>query len=179
MRILSIIVGIALMGAGVVCFANSGLLFMSIAFVVGLATVIAGLAGLCAYMFGFGEIKREASWFLSESIIAVLLGIIVLADKVSTDGAVPFVFGMWVMTSGVLRIVLAVTKWDQMPKEELISTAVMGIIGTIAGVYFFFNSAMFNFTVAIIVGVSMMIYGINMLIYGIFMPAQKKIKKEK
>lgn len=177
MRILAIVIGIALMGTGVVCFANSGLLFMSVAFIIGLISVIAGLTGLCAYMFGFGEIKKEAGWFLSEAIISVLLGIIILANQVSTDAAVPFVFGTWTMTSGVLRIVLSVTHRDQMDREELIPTAAMGILGTVAGVYFFFNSMLFNFTVIIIVGVSMMIYGINMLIYGILMPAQNETKK--
>ena len=83
MRVLAVISSAALILSGVWCFANFGVSFMGMAFIIGLVLVFAGLAGALVFMktdFGNRVVKDSLNWFLAETIIFFILGFVVCAE---------------------------------------------------------------------------------------------------
>ena len=106
MRMLTIIGGVLMLLTGMFCFINPGQTFLAIAFVIGLVMVLNGLIHICAYMMGRGLNNKgdNNGWILTDALITLLLGILVLCNQLVADTAIPLVFGMWVLVSGILRI---------------------------------------------------------------------------
>ena len=97
MRMLTIIGGVLMLLTGIFCFINPGQTFLAIAFVIGLVMVLNGLIHICAYMMGRGLNNKgdNNGWILTDALITLLLGILVLCNQLVADTAIPLVFGMW------------------------------------------------------------------------------------
>ena len=105
MRILTIGVGILLTLLGIFCIANAGLAFISMAFPIGIVLIIVGMVECFSYKKSL-ENEEEKHWLLIEGMTAFILGIVVLTGQLAADIAVPVVFGMWVMISGIRGLVV-------------------------------------------------------------------------
>lgn len=173
MRIVTIVSGLFMLAAGVWCFANPGASFLSLAFVLGIVMIIAGITGAINY---FTEKNRhaEGSWVIAESILTFILGCIVLSNQLLVDAMVAIFFGMWLLFSGCLRIVAAFQLRKLMEKDWH-WTLIFGIIASIAGLYAFINPIALGLTVVLLVGGFFIIQGANVLVVGINMPHKKKI----
>ena len=97
MRILTIISGILMVLTGAFCLMNPGQTFLSLAFVVGLIMVLNGLIHALAYFIGRGLHNRgdNNGWILTDALLTLLLGILILCNQLVADTAIPLVFGMW------------------------------------------------------------------------------------
>ena len=106
MRILTIISGILRGLTGAFCLMNPGQTFLSLAFVVGLIMVLNGLIHALAYFIGRGLHNRgdNNGWILTDALLTLLLGILILCNQLVADTAIPLVFGMWMLVAGILRI---------------------------------------------------------------------------
>jgi uncharacterized membrane protein HdeD (DUF308 family) len=173
MRIIAVITGIALMATGIWCFAQRGTVFLSIAFLLGCVMVCAGVLSILIYFFAPGG-QKGFGWFLSEGILTVMLGGVVLSNQLLTDPVILHFFGMWILFSGVIRLVaslhLAMAK-----NNSWFVYLTIGFVSSVAGLYTFFNQIMFGITVIIRTGVYVLIQGVNILVYAVFIP--KKAKK--
>ena len=156
MRMLTIIGGVLMLLTGIFCFINPGQTFLAIAFVIGLVMVLNGLIHICAYMMGRGLNNKgdNNGWILTDALITLLLGILVLCNQLVADTAIPLVFGMWVLVSGILRIEAATHINLERKREN-------------------FRITMFLSTV-VLMGFFMVMQGINIIELGIDMPHQRK-----
>ena len=175
MRILAVITGICLMLTGVWLFANRGMVFLSIAFVLGCVMTTAGAASVLVYFFAPGK-QDGFGWFFAEGLLTLILGGIVLSNQLVTDSMVLPFFGMWILFCGIIRIVsslhLVLAK-----NNSWIITFFLGVISGFAGVYAFLNQAMAGMSIIILTGVYFLIQGVNVLAYGIFIPVKKKVRQ--
>ncbi|MFV0518007.1 MAG: HdeD family acid-resistance protein [Aminipila sp.] len=172
MRILTISSGVLLILTGLWCFINQGVAFDGLAFIVGLVMIINGIIGTAAYIKKKNRLEKMM-WILSESILSVILGGIVLSNQLATDLIIIMFFGMWLLISGCNRVVGALTLKKE---EDSAWTWLMGLgaICVVAGVYYFFNSALAGLVVGVLVGISFLIQGANILTMGITMPHVKR-----
>jgi len=172
MRALTIISGLLMLLAGVWCFANPGASFLSLAFILGIVMIIAGLVGSINY---FTEKNRnaESGWVIAESILTFILGCIVLSNQIVVDAMVVIFFGMWLLFSGCLRIVAAF-QLRKLKENAWHWTLVFGILASIIGLYAFINPITFGLSVVLLVGAFFIIQGANVLVIGINMPHKKK-----
>ncbi|MBK5245970.1 MAG: DUF308 domain-containing protein [Peptostreptococcaceae bacterium] len=172
MRILTIISGLLMMLAGVWCFANPGASFMSLAFILGIVMIIAGLTGAVNY---FTEKNRnaEAGWVIAESILTFILGCIVLLNQIVVDAMVLIFFGMWLLYSGSLRIVAAF-QLRKLKEKAWHWTLVFGVLASVIGLYAFINPLTLGLSVILMVGAFFIVQGANVLVIGINMPHKKK-----
>ena len=172
MRILTIISGLLMLVAGVWCFANPGASFLSLAFILGIVMIIAGLTGAANY---FTEKNRhaESGWVIAESILTSILGCIVLSNQIIVDSMVAIFFGMWLLFSGCLRIVAAF-QLRKLREKAWHWTLDFGILASIIGLYTFINPITLGLTVVLLVGASFVVQGANVLVIGINMPHKKK-----
>lgn len=164
-RIFKIAAGVILILSGVFCFANPGETFLSIAFLLGCAILLSGLSGTFAYIWI--SRKREISNSLMiEGMLSIILGILVLSNQLLADAAIPVFFGMWVLFSGIIRVVVAFER-RKSGRAELLWVLILGLIGVAAGLYAFFNTVLFAFSVVMLVGILFVVQGVNVLLFGI------------
>ena len=116
MRILTIIVGALLTILGVFSVANAGLSFLSLAFPIGVVLIIVGMVECFAYKRTV-EDEGNRHWVLIEGLTTFILGVVVLTGQLAADIAVPVVFGMWSMISGIRGFVIVTQVVEKKEKD--------------------------------------------------------------
>lgn len=181
MRGLTIGSGILMIATGAFCFINPGQTFMTMAFVVGAVMVICGFIHLMAYLAGRVFLKSQYEnrsdnngWILIDALLTLLLGILILGNQLTVDSAIPMIFGMWVLVSGLLRVEAA-SRINRMSKPGNFKAAMItGVITIVFGLFGFINPLMSFVSVVLLLGLFMVIQGVNSIELGINMPHKRK-----
>ncbi len=174
MRILTIIMGILLVIAGAWTFASSGISFLALSFPVGLVMIADGAIESIIYMVARGGSRNDNNvWMLADSSITLLLGIFVICGLISAEVSVPYVFGMWMLFSGIQRMAVAMNIDRKEKKKNFIWTAVTGAVCIVAGVYGFLNSILLDLPAGELLGVFLIIQAVNTIELGLNMPHVK------
>lgn len=153
MRILTILVGFLLAALGVFSVLNAGLAFISLAFPIGLGLMLTGLVECFAYRKAVDD-EEDKHWILIEGLTTFFLGIVVLSGQLAADIAVPAVFGMWSAISGIRGLVVVLMKGKEEGEQEInyYWDWATGLLASALGIVAFFNNALFNWSVLMIVG---------------------------
>lgn len=175
-RIFKIAAGVILILSGVFCFANPGETFLSVAFLLGCAMLLSGISGAFAYIW-ISRKREITNSLMIEGVTSIILGILVLCNQLATEAAIPVFFGLWVMFSGVMCTVEAYTN-RKTAGAELIWLISLGLISIAAGVYAFFNTVLFGFSVILLTGILFVIQGINVLMTGVSLTFHHKQKAD-
>ena len=176
MRTLTILSGVLMLACGVFCFVNTGQTFLNLAFVIGIVMVINGVIHTLAYLVGRGLHNKgdNNGWILVDALITLVLGILVLCNQLVVEVAIPMVFGMWVLVSGILRIEAASRINMDKKRTNFRSTLVTGILTVIVGVFGFINPIMAWVSVVFLLGLFLCMQGINVIELGVNMPHEKR-----
>ena len=180
MRILTMLTGLLFIGAGVFLVANGGVTFLSVAFVVGVMFVIAGIVECLSYNSYRGD-NVEKSWILNDGLTTFVLGVLILLNKISADAVVPMILGLWVLITGIRNFVHA---WEHIEDRGSMfyDHLIVGLLNIIFGLYVFFNSEIFNLASITMIGLCVIVQGINILHVGatiiIIKPKFIKTKEE-
>lgn len=155
---------------------NPGQTFLVLAFIIGLVMVINGIIHTLAYLIGRGLHNKgdNNGWILTEALITLVLGILILCNQLVVDAAIPMVFGIWVVVSGILRIEASTHINKDKKKSNFRTTLITGILTVFIGVFGFINPMIGWLSTAILLGMFMLMQGINVLELGINMPHEKK-----
>lgn len=179
MRLLTIISGGMLVMTCLFCFANPGETFLALAFVLGMSMILTGIIQVVAYWWGRDSRRDNNGWIFADAITTFILGILVLTSLIAADAAIPMVFGLWVMFSGILRFVVATMIDPKTKRANFIWTMATGVLCVIAGLYAFLNPLTANLNIAILIGIMFLVQGVCTLELGIHMPHEKKEKAKK
>lgn len=179
MRLLTIISGGMLIMTSLFCFANPGETFLPLAFVLGLAMILTGIVQCIAYWWGRDNRRDNNGWIFSEALMTLILGVLVITSLIATDAAIPMVFGLWVMFSGILRVVVATMIDYKTKKRNFVWTMLTGLLCILTGLYAFLNPFTANLSIAVLLGLLFMIQGVCTMELGIHMPHEKKEKVKK
>ena len=176
MRILTIIGGILMVLTGAFCFSSPGQTFLAFAFVVGLVMVLNGTIHAVAYLSGRGLHNKgdNNGWILTDALITLLLGILVLCNQLVADTAIPMVFGMWVLVTGILRIEAATHINKEKKQKNFRVTMITGVLTTLIGLFGVINPLVAWLSTTFLLGFFMVMQGINIIELGINMPHEKK-----
>lgn len=183
MRVLTVFVGILLTLVGVFSIANAGLAFISLAFPIGVVLTIVGIVECFAYK-RTNEDEENRHWVLIEGLTTFILGVVVLTGKLAADIAVPVVFGMWSLISGIRGLVIITQVVETEEKDlDFYWTLVVSVLNVLVGVYTFFNPTLLQIQVLIILGIIFVVQGANVIKIGLDITYNKpdliKTKDEK
>ena len=177
MRVITIAMGILLMGTGIWSFANSGVSFLALAFAIGIVMIADGTVEGMTYIYARGGNRKDNNnWILIDSMVSFVLGFLVLSGQLAAEVAVPYVFGMWMLFSGVLRIGIALNIDRSEKKANFRWTFGTGIVCVIAGIYGFYNGVLFNVALGELLGIYFVIQAATTLEVGLHMPHAKREK---
>ena len=176
MRVLTIAGGVLMIATGAFCFINPGQTFMTMAFLIGAVMVLNGLIHAVGFILARGNfgIGDNNGWILIDAVLTLLLGILILCNQLTVDIAIPMIFGMWVLVSGLLRFE-ASTRINRQKKMKNFKAAFISGVATIAvGLFGFINPLMTYVSVIVLLGVFLLVQGANSIELGINMPHQVK-----
>ena len=172
--------GVLFIGAGIFLVANGGVTFLSVAFVVGVMFVIAGIVECLSYNSYRGD-NVEKSWILNDGLTTFVLGVLILLNKISADAVVPMILGLWVLITGIRNFVHA---WEHIEDRGSMfyDHLIVGLLNIIFGLYVFFDREIFNLASITMIGLRVIVHGINILHVGatiiIIKPKFIKTKEE-
>ena len=170
--------GLFILGGFFMIF-NSGITFLSVAFVIGLLFIVAGLLECLSYR-GYRGVEEDNKWVLIDGLVMFILGILIIFNRISADATVPAVFGLWVLTIGVRNLVRA---WEKIEHKNsfFYGHVIIGIVNLLVGLYMFVNDILLGISVAALVGVCLITQGTNLVIVAstiIVMKHEKIMTKE-
>lgn len=167
MKTLTIFSGILMTLMGVFSIVSAGLSFLALAFPIGIVLMVVGLV-LCFAYKRIAEDEENSHWVLIEGLTMFMLGFVVLTGQLAADIAVPVVFGLWSMISGI-RGFAVLSTWDMEVREKNIDffwSIIVSILNLVVGIYAFFNSMLLGLSVLMYMGISFVVQGANVIKIG-------------
>lgn len=179
MRTLNMIMGGLFILSGLFAIFNSGITFLSIAFVIGVLFITAGLVECLSYK-SYRGVEEDNKWVLIDGLVMFILGVLIILNKISADVTVPLVLGLWVLTIGVRNLVRA---WEKIQNKNnfFYGHVVIGLVNLLVGLYMFFNDSLWEVSVIALVGVCLITQGANLIMVAstiIVMKNEKIMTKE-
>lgn len=172
MRILKIISGLVLIATALWCFANQGVIFSALAFVLGIVMIFTSVTGILTF-WSMKKRPEGLGWMLSEAITTGILGLVVLSDQLATELTISMFFGMWLLFSGSNRAVGAMTMKRQDSKAWH-WTFMFSALSFAIGVYALLNQMFWGIPLGLLLTLFFLIYGVNILSMGVVLPHVKK-----
>lgn len=165
-----------MVATGAFCFINPGQTFMTMAFVIGSVMVINGVIHALGFLLARGSfgIGDNNGWILIDAILTLLLGILILCNQLTVDMAIPMIFGMWVLVSGLLRFEAATRINRQKKPGNFKAAFITGLVTILVGLVGFINPFVTYVSVIILLGAFLVVQGINSIELGINMPHKVK-----
>lgn len=176
MRVITLAGGFLMVATGAFCFINPGQTFMTMAFVIGSVMVINGVIHALGFLLARGSfgIGDNNGWILIDAILTLLLGILILCNQLTVDMAIPMIFGMWVLVSGLLRFEAATRINRQKKPGNFKAAFITGLVTILVGLVGFINPFVTYVSVIILLGAFLVVQGINSIELGINMPHKVK-----
>lgn len=162
---LSVITGLLMIVLGVLFLARPGASLASIILLVGIFTIVYGVAIVIAGLMGRTESR---GWSVAVGVLAVIMGIVVLVWPGATSLAVLYIFAAWAIITGVVDIAHAFT--GAQSGGERVWHVVLGLLGIVIGIVFFVHPV--NGIVALLwlAGIYLIVLGVLRIIAGFTNP---------
>lgn len=165
MRILTVITGLLFISCGGFLIAKEGITFISVAFVVGVLFIVAGIVEVLSHSAYRGD-GEDRTWVLIDGLTTFALGSLIILDKISADIVVPQVLGLWVLIAGIRNFVRAGEHLD-VRNSFFYDHLIVGILNLLVGFYVFFDADIFHLTTITLIGLCIVVQGINLCNVGL------------
>lgn len=165
-RILWAIAGLVLLVAGVFCLINPGTALVTLSLYLGISMLISGVIDIVIFAKG-NRYMAGAGWFLLDGILTVLLSLFLLFHQAFTMLSLPFIFGMWLLCSGVSKFVnsfelkrLGVPGWGWF--------TALGVLLAVAGFFSFCDPISDLLAISILMGILLIFQGVASILRACF-----------
>ena len=165
-RILWILSGALLLIAGVICLVNPGTALLTISIYLGTSMLISGIVDIVIFAKG-NQYMAGSGWFLADGILTALLSLFLLFHQAFTMLTLPYIFGMWLLCSGVSKFVnsfelrrLGVRGWGWF--------TALGVLLAVAGFFSFFDPVTELFALSVLAGIFLIFQGVASILRACF-----------
>lgn len=166
-KIMWTLAGILLTAAGIVCLVHPGIALSVMTLLLGILILISGIADIFAFFGSRRFMAYGSGWFLADGILTILLAVFILFHQVFTMLTLPLILGIWLMFSGITRLVhsydlkrLEVNGWGWF--------TFLGILLTLAGFLSFLDPVAGLLTISFAAGVLLILQGVSTLSRAFF-----------
>ncbi len=161
-KILIAVSGVMFIILGILCIAKPGPALFSIAWLLGLITLISGIAELIMVLNAQRFIPNSGTRVLS-AIFQIVVGCLLLGHKWLVTISLPVIFAIFVLVEG---IVIAVKAFDykQVDFKYWWCLLILGVAGAVLGFLGLRNPDVAGKTLSILVGIGAIAEGISFLV---------------
>ncbi|MDK2902965.1 MAG: hypothetical protein PWQ93_884 [Clostridiales bacterium] len=161
---LAIAIGIIMIIASIIVFANPTATIRVIALLVGIAVIVSGVVSLVENIRH--EQNNITTFHLILSVLVIIFGIILVSQPDFAINVFVYIIGIWFIIDAIRRIIDA-RGYKTAAPNLYTATVVMAVLLLIVGALLLLNPYIAWFTVEIIIGISLLIGGIVHLVYGV------------
>ena len=161
-KILIAVSGILFILVGILCIARPGAALYSMAWLLGLITLVSGILELIAVLNAQRFIPNSGTRVLS-AIFQIIIGCILLSHKLFVTVSLPIIFAIWVMVEGVIIAVKAFD-YKQVDFKYWWCVLLLGVAGAVLGFLGLRNPDVAGKTLSILVGIGVIVEGISYLV---------------
>ena len=165
-KILWLAAGVLLILAGIDCLVHPGNALNGITLLLGCIVLLAGVVNLIIFAAAHSALYG-AGWFLLDGILTVLMAVFILGNRVFTALTLPFILGMWLLFSGISKIVhsldfrrLGVPGWGWF--------TALGVALTLAGISAFSDPLSGAVALGWMAGWFLILQGVSSILRGIY-----------
>ncbi len=161
-KILIAVSGILFIILGIFCIAKPGAALFSMAWLLGIITLISGIAELIMVLNAQRFIPNSGTRVLS-AIFQIVVGCLLLANKWLVSLSLPVIFAIFVLVEG---IIIAVKAFDykQVDFKYWWCLLILGVAGAVLGFLGLKNPDVAGKTLSILVGIGVIAEGISYLV---------------
>ena len=160
MRTVMYLGSLAMVASGIFCLANGSAAFLSVAFIVGIIFTAMGLIELVIGRRSHANLMGKGGGLISDGIIMVVFGVVILAGQVADDITAQMLFALWILIDAVLSAAENLLDANEEGKTDnagIVLCAAMLLLG----VYTFFNTRLLNINAISLIGASLMLLGLR------------------
>ena len=103
-RVLWALAGVLLAVCGVICLSQPMAALGTLSLLLGIAMLFSGVVDILIFVKG-RDLMFGAGWFLADGLLTVILSLLLLFNQAFTALTLPFIFGMWLIFSGISKFV--------------------------------------------------------------------------
>jgi len=162
---LSIITGLLMIVLGGLFLARPGLSLASIIWLTGIFAIAYGVFLVIAGIAGRHD---GGGWAIAGGVLAVIMGIVVLAWPAATSLAILYVIAAWAIISGIADIAGAFA--GGISGGRRVWLVILGLIGIAVGIYFFVHPVSGVLTLLWVVGIYLVVLGVFRIVAGFMQP---------
>ena len=144
------------------CQSRPDAALFSMAWFLGLITLISGVAELIAVLNAQRIIPNSGTRVLS-AILQIVIGCILLSNKMLVTVSLPIIFAVWVLVEGIIIIVKSFD-YKQVDFKYWWCILILGICGAVLGLLGLRNPDAAGKTLSILVGIGVISEGISYLV---------------
>jgi uncharacterized membrane protein HdeD (DUF308 family) len=167
---LSLISGILMIVLGVLFLARPGLSLASVILLVGVFTIVYGVALAIAGLMGSTESR---GWSIALGVLAVIIGIMVLAWPGATSLAVLYMFAAWALVGGIIELAGAFMG-GQSPGQR-VWLVILGLLGIALGIALFVHPVTGILALLWLAGIYLVVLGILRIVAGFTGPPAEPV----
>ncbi len=174
MKVLTIILGILLTIAGVICLFYPGETFLETGYIIAIMLLVYGVVGSIGVIA-----KKLRPSFLWTTIPAIIIGVVALflpGDKLFMHALLIYLLAAWFIIQGISSIYMSVRSRFFYRSWPL--SLVIGIISVALGVYTALQPALGVLAIGILVGIFLIEAGIDLMVIGATVGRVEGIAKE-
>ena len=162
MKVLTIILGVLMAIAGVICLFQPGETFIETGYVIAIMLLVYGVIGIISVIA-----RRSRPAFLWACIPAVIIGVISLffpSNNVNIHVLMIYLLAVWFVLQGISSIYMSVR--SRFFNSGWVLGLIVGIISIFLGIYTALHPTVGVLTIGILVGIYLIEAGIDLIIVG-------------
>ena len=161
-KILIAVSGLLFIILGILCISRPGAALFSMAWLLGLITLVSGVLELIAVLNAQRFIPNSGTRVLS-AIFQIIIGCILLNHKLLVTVSLPIIFAIWVLVEGVIIAVKAFD-YKQVDFKYWWCILLLGVAGAALGFLGLRNPDIAGKTLSTLVGIGVIVEGISYLV---------------
>jgi uncharacterized membrane protein HdeD (DUF308 family) len=164
---LSIITGLLMIVLGGLFLARPGLSLASVILLVGVFAIV---YGVFLVVSGIAGRQESRGWAVAVGVLAVIMGIVVLAWPAATSLAVLYIIAFWAIITGVADLAGAFMKGHT--GGQRVWLAIVGLLGIVIGIVFLVNPGSGILALLWLAGIYLVVLGVLRIVAGFMNPHQ-------
>lgn len=177
MKIATILLGVLVIIGGVFALFSPGATFLSLAWLVGIMLLVAGVDSIAAYIT-HRKVGDVPIWELVSGILSILAGVLIISNtftRALTTVMLVYAFATWITLTGILRIAAALEV--KKIKGKWLLMMIFGIITIVLGIYSFIHPVFAAITLGYLIGFWVIMQGANLISLGFSLDTAEKPNK--
>lgn len=162
MKVFTIILGVLMSLCGISCIFTPIMTFMEAGYFLCILLLVYGLGVILRCVMA-----KRYGLPLVFGVLTTILGIVILVVpgmKLTTDGMLIYCMAIWFIVQGVLGMINAFRQKSAGTGKGWIWTLILGILGTLLGVYSAVHPLLLAFTFGILVGIYFIESGFTLIV---------------